>query len=345
MPVRIRLAIVGLAIVAAACGPAVHSPSATSSAVATPPPTAAPLATTTPTPSPAFPRNPAPIVEGAAYEQSINPADFVAGIDNPFFPLTPGTRFTFGGDEDNIVTVLSDTKLILGVTTTVVHDEVYVDGALEEDTLDYYAQDRDGNVWYFGEKTSELKNGKVTSTAGSWEGGVDGGQPGIVMLAAPQVGDSYRQEFLKGEAEDLAKVTAVAGSITAPVGSWTGADVLVTEEWTPLEPDIREQKTYARGVGIVETRVLKGGKEMVRLRKVEHGVTAMASGTGVLAGFVGLFGLPVTAVRARRGRSRAAIRRCTLSTLAHTTEARGLRCRGSFEGRCCRRAGPATRSR
>ena len=237
----------------------------------TPSPTPAP----TPTPAPAYPRNPAPIVEGAAYEQAIDPADFVATVDNPFFPLPPGTRFTFGGDEDNKVTVLSETKLILGVTTTVVHDEVYADGALEEDTLDYYAQDRDGNVWYFGEKTAELKDGKVTSTAGSWEAGVHGGQPGIVMLAVPRVGDSYRQEFLKGEAEDLAQVTAVSGSIKVPAGSWSGADVLVTEEWTPLEPDVREQKTYARGVGIVETRVLKGGHEVITLDKIDHLAAAL----------------------------------------------------------------------
>ncbi len=254
--------------------PGAQTPAAT--LAASPPAASPPAAPATATPAPAYPRNPTPIVEGVAYAVSIDPADFVATVDNPFFPLPPGTRFTFGGGEDNKVTVLSETKLILGVTTTVVHDEVFADGALEEDTLDYYAQDRDGNVWYFGEKTAELKDGKVTSTAGSWESDVQGGQPGIVMLAVPRVGDAYRQEFLKGEAEDLAQVTAVSGSIKVPAGSWSGADVLVTEEWTPLEPDVREQKTYARGVGIVETRVLKGGHEVITLDKIEHGVMAMA---------------------------------------------------------------------
>jgi len=275
-PRRVAEAVAVLLVTLTGCVTSV-SPSPAPLATLVPIPASPSPTGATPTLAPAYPRNPTPIVEGAAYEPSIDPADFVATVDNPFFPLTPGTRFTFGGDEDNKVTVLAETKLILGVTTTVVHDQVYVDGALEEDTLDYYAQDRDGNVWYFGEKTAELKGGKVTSTAGSWEGGVRDGQPGIVMLAVPRVGDSYRQEFLKGEAEDLAQVTAVTGSITVPAGTWSGADVLVTEEWTPLEPDVREQKTYARGMGIVETRVLKGGHEVITLDKVEHGVTAMSS--------------------------------------------------------------------
>ncbi|MEO5704436.1 MAG: hypothetical protein ABIZ52_04235, partial [Candidatus Limnocylindrales bacterium] len=122
----------------------------------------------------AFTRNPAPISDGATYTQRIDPADFVAVVDHPFLPLKRGTRFVFEGDERIEVTVLPETKLILGVATTVLRDQVFIDGVLEEDTLDWYAQDRDGNVWYFGEKTAELdKDGKVTSTAGSWEGGVD----------------------------------------------------------------------------------------------------------------------------------------------------------------------------
>ena len=145
---------------------------------------------------------------------------------------------------------------------------MFVDSVLEEDTLDYYAQDRDGNVWYFGETTAELdEKGKVTSTAGSWIGGVDGAHPGIVMLALPQVGDSYRQEYLAGEAEDLAVVTALTGTIKVMGRTWSGADVLVTEEWTPLEPDVRERKTYVRGLGVVESRMIKGGTELTTLSK------------------------------------------------------------------------------
>jgi hypothetical protein len=213
----------------------------------------------------AFARNPATYVEGATYTQTINPADFVAGVDHPFLPLKVGTKWVYDGDEHIEIEVLADTKLILGVATTVLRDQVFVDGELAEDTLDWFAQDRDGNVWYFGEQTAEYENGKVSSTAGSWVGGVGGALPGIVLLAVPQVGDEYRQEYLAGEAEDLAAVTALSGTISVKAGSWSGADVLVTEEWTPLEPDVREQKTYARGVGVVESRTIKGGAEVTTL--------------------------------------------------------------------------------
>jgi hypothetical protein len=228
-----------------------------------------------PTPTvrpPAYPRNPAAFVEGAPYAQTVDPADFVAGVDHPFFPLKAGSKWAFDGDEHVEVTVLPETKLILGVAATVVHDQVFVDGALEEDTFDYYAQDRDGNVWYFGEKTAELdENGKVTSTAGSWIGGVDGALPGIVMLAVPQVGDEYRQEYLAGEAEDLGTITALTGSIKVMGTTSSGADVLVTEEWTPLEPAIRERKTYVRGFGVVESRRIKGGTELTTLTSFTTG--------------------------------------------------------------------------
>jgi hypothetical protein len=268
-------ALIGTAtIVSSACGSADGSPAAaaTGSAAAQSPATSAasagPSVAPSEAPSPsAFARNPAVIVEGTPYTPSIDPANYVATIDNPFFPLEPGTKWTYGGDEKVVVTVTTDTKLILGVATTVVRDRVFVDGALEEDTLDWFAQDRQGNVWYFGEKTAEYSDGKVTSRKGSWTGGVDRAQPGIVMLAEPQVGDAYRQEYLAGEAEDLATVTALTGKVTVPAGRYS--DVLVTEEWTPLEPDIRERKTYARGVGLVDTRTIKGGAEVVQLEQVK----------------------------------------------------------------------------
>jgi hypothetical protein len=238
------------------------STAAPSTATATSAPTAAPSPSEA---AAAFPRNPAAFVEGATYTQTIDPADFVAGVDHPFLPLKVGTKWVYDGDEHVEIEVLPETKLILGVAATVVRDQVFVDGELAEDTLDWFAQDRDGNVWYFGEQTAEYENGKVSSTAGSWEGGVDGALPGIVLLAAPQVGDEYRQEYLAGEAEDLATVTALTGTISVKAGSWSGADVLVTEEWTPLEPDVREQKTYARGIGVVESRTIKGGTEVTTL--------------------------------------------------------------------------------
>jgi hypothetical protein len=274
-------AVLGAAILVAACKGGVspswlyasQAPAASGGSSAAPsgaPATAAPTVEPTAAPSPgastsAFARNPSAFVEGATYTVTINPADFVAGVDHPFLALKPGAKWVYDGDEHIEVTVLPETKLILGVAATVVRDQVFVDGALAEDTLDWFAQDRDGNVWYFGEQTAEYENGKVTSTAGSWVGGVDGALPGILLLAEPQVGDEYRQEFLAGEAEDLAVVTALTGSIKTDAGSWSGADVLVTEEWTPLEPDVRERKTYARGVGLVETRTIKGGAEVTTL--------------------------------------------------------------------------------
>lgn len=238
----------------------------TNSSMPIPSPTLTPLPSVGPTQRPpAYARNPAAFVEGATYTQTIDPADFVANVAHPFLTLKPGAKWVYDGDEHVEIEVLPETKLILGVAATVVRDQVFVDDELAEDTLDWYAQDRDGNVWYFGEKTAEYENGKVTSTAGSWEGGVDGAVPGIVLLAAPEVGDEYRQEFLTGEAEDLARITALSGSITVPAGTWSGPDVLVTEEWTPLEPDVREQKTYARGFGVVESRTIKGGTEVTTL--------------------------------------------------------------------------------
>ena len=156
-------------------------------------------------------------------------------VDNPFFPLVPGTVYTFeGGGEHVVVTVTHETKEILGVNTTVVQDQVTVDGALTERTLDWYAQDTAGNVWYIGEQTEEYEKGNVTSTEGTWEAGVHGAQPGIVMVAHPAPGDRYHQEWYEGQAEDLAKVFALDGSADVPAGSYTG--VVVTEEWTPLQP-------------------------------------------------------------------------------------------------------------
>ena len=121
------------------------------------------------------------------------------------------------------------------------------DGNLTEKTFDYYAQDKKGNVWYFGEDTKEYENGKVVSTKGSWEAGVDGAKPGFIMQADPKVGETYRQEYYEGEAEDMAKVLSLSESVTVPYGSFD--QVLVTKEWTPLEPGLVEHKYYAPGVG------------------------------------------------------------------------------------------------
>jgi hypothetical protein len=265
---RARTAIVfaGFALVAGACGgtqPSSNPTSPSPQPVASSPP---PI----PSPSAEAVANPAPILKGHTYRPDLPPPeDFVAVIDNPYMPFTPGTRTVFEGVSDgererNVVSVTDRTKVILGVTTTVVHDQVFsANGDLAEDTFDWYAQDRFGNVWYFGEDTAEYANGEVSSTKGSWETGVGGAQPGVVMLAQPTVGESYHQEFLRGEAEDVGTVVAIDDRVSVPYGSFD--HVLVTEDTTPLEPQILEHKFYARGIGVVLERVLRGGQEVSRL--------------------------------------------------------------------------------
>jgi hypothetical protein len=270
----IAAAIIASALVACSATPSPSSsPPATaaapSAAVAT---TGAPTATATPTPRP-IARNPAPVDAAVAYRPSIEPADFSTTIDNPFFPLVPGTIFIYeGGDERIEVTVTSDTRMVMGVETVVVRDIVTVGDTVTEDTFDWYAQDRAGNVWYFGEETRSFDGGPAGDPAGdpagSWEAGVDGAQPGIVMLADPRGGDVYRQEFLKGEAEDLALVRRLDGTIKVRAGSYENA--LVTEEWTPLEPDAVEYKYYARGIGNVGERLVVGGNDTMDLVEVRQ---------------------------------------------------------------------------
>ncbi|HJW71001.1 MAG TPA: hypothetical protein VJ829_16750 [Candidatus Binatia bacterium] len=191
------------------------------------------------------------------YQPTINPANFVATIDNPFFPLVPGTTFVYEGQtpdglEHDEFAVTHTTRVILDVTCTEVHDTVTTNGVLTEDTLDWFAQDKTGNVWYFGENTHELVDGLISTIDGTFMGGVDGAQPGIVMEAHPAIGDFYRQEFDLGNAEDFAEVVGLSASVTVPFGSFTNC--LDTRETTPLEPDLHEHKFYAAGVGnVLET--------------------------------------------------------------------------------------------
>ena len=202
--------------------------------------------------------NPAAYVEGQAYDPSFDPANFSDPQPNPWFPLEPGTTWIFeGGDEHVEVTVTDQTRVIDGITAIVVTDQVFRNGELVEDTVDWYGIDNSGNVWYLGERTAEYENGQVTTTAGSWETGVDGAQPGIIMLADPQPDDQYRQEYLAGEAEDLAKVIGMGEAITVPAGSYD--NLLRTEEWTPLDQGVVEHKWYAQGVGFVHEETMSGG--------------------------------------------------------------------------------------
>jgi len=205
------------------------------------------------------------------YAPVIDPSSFVSRIDNQFFPLTPGTRYIFegvsaDGNEHNEVNVTSETKTILGVTCVVVKDRVLLNGELVEATLDWYAQDKDGDVWYFGEDSKEYSGGVVVSTEGSWEAGVDGAQPGIVMKAHPAVGDKYRQEYYKGQAEDMAEVLALNTSANVTYGSFTNC--LETKEWTPLERGVVENKYYAPGIGVVLEQMVKGGTGRMQLVQI-----------------------------------------------------------------------------
>ena len=170
---------------------------------------------------------------------------------NPFFPLVPGTTFIYeGGDEIITVEVTHEIKEILGVSCIVVRDVVEENGEVIEDTFDWYAQDIDGNVWYFGEISQEFEDGELVGVEGSWKAGVEGAKQGIIMKADPQVGDVYRQEFALGNAEDMGRVTDVNGDESSPAASCDG-ECLVIDDFTPIEPDALENKYYAPGIGFI----------------------------------------------------------------------------------------------
>ena len=207
------------------------------------------------------------------YAPSIEPANFVAKVDNPLWPLRPGTAFRFVGTrgttpqtDDEVVT--QRTVQILGVRCTVVRDTVSEHGRAVERTLDFYAQDKQGNVWYLGEDSFELKHGRFGKASDSWRSGVDGAKPGIIMPAHPQSGDRYRQEYYPpGDALDEAHVLGYRGPVTVPDGTFKRA--LVTSEFSPLEPQT-EEKYYVAGVGEILERVVKGHHEEFRLVSVTH---------------------------------------------------------------------------
>lgn len=204
---------------------------------------------------------PIDVGDPAEYQPQIDPADFVASIDNPHLPFERGSRWVYEsltqeGLERIEVVVTDEAHTVMGVDVTVVRDTVTLDGRVTEDTWDWYAQDGDGNVWYFGEDTKEFDDDGSVSTKGSWEAGVDGAEPGIVMYADPQVGQAYRQEFYAGEAEDVAKVVRVGARADVAAGAFE--DLIVILEWNPFEPEVLEEKYYANGVGPVMERKLGG---------------------------------------------------------------------------------------
>jgi hypothetical protein len=192
----------------------------------------------------------------------IDPANFVSRVDNPWYPLKPGSTYRYRGTKDgkpaiDVMTVTHRTKKILGVPNVAVSDKLYLNGKLEETTIDWYTQDRQGNVWYFGERTAELDDkGRVVSREGSWQAGVDGAQPGIFMPAHPTVGQTFRQEYYKGHAEDHFTIASLSASVHVPYTSSSRA--MRTTERTPLEPNVLDTKYYVRGIGTVQELQLKG---------------------------------------------------------------------------------------
>lgn len=207
------------------------------------------------------------------YNVTIDPTRFVQKIDNPYFPLTPGTVFVYEGTRDGVPrhgenTVTTETKVIMGVTCIVVRDVVTSNNTLVEKTTDWYAQDKDGNVWYFGEDTAEYTNGAVSSTAGTWMAGVDGALPGIIMPAKPHTGDVYRQEYYPGVAEDYGKVLQTDDHITVPAGDYT--KVVTTEDGDLLDLTKLHRKSYAPGVGFVYSKgSVNGHVEELALTKIQ----------------------------------------------------------------------------
>ena len=212
---------------------------------------------------------------GAPVLPAFDPCNFGnETIDNPYFTLTPGTTFTYqtvteDGTEKDIVLVTDKTKEILGITTTVVWDRVWLDEELIEETFDWYAQDKDGNVWYMGEDSKEYENGKVVSTEGSWEAGVDGAKPGIIMEANPQVGDSYRQEYYPGHAEDAAKVVSLNETVKVPFGTFTNC--LQTRDISLLDTTQDEDKYYCADVGGVTLEVAADSGDRTELIDINAG--------------------------------------------------------------------------
>jgi hypothetical protein len=214
----------------------------------------------------------------------LDPGDFTADITNPWFPLEPGTRWTYRETTEDgevvqvVVTATSVTRRIAnGVTARVVRDTVTLDGEIIEDTIDWYAQDKAGTVWYLGEDTAEFEDGEITTREGSFEAGIDGAQAGVIMHASPEVGMTYRQEYYEGEAEDNGEVLALGQRASVPAGAY--GDLVQTADTTPLEPDVLEHKYYASGVGLVLTVDKEaGGRE--ELLSVTHVSTEQARDAG-----------------------------------------------------------------
>jgi len=208
-------------------------------------------------------------VKDESYQPDMSPAKFSnsTNLTNLYFPMEPGKKYIFEATgEDGVERVevqrLNETKVILGITCVIVNDKVWLNNVLIEDTDDWYAQDNEGNVWYLGEEVDNFNgDGSFKDHGGSWEAGVDGAKAGIVMLANPQPGMSYRQEYYFNEAEDEAEVEAIGQTVVTPFGTFNNC--IKTRDWTELEPDAIENKYYAPGIGVIKAVNLEDGDEEV----------------------------------------------------------------------------------
>jgi hypothetical protein len=219
----------------------------------------------------AISRGATPRMLGPGYTVQVNPADFGTTIDNPWFPLKPGTSFVYstakGRPPTDVMTVSRRTRVLDGVTTVVVFDRTYEDGRLAEKTADYYAQKNDGSVWYFGEDAYDAnKKGKLILSSDSWHSGVDGALPGDFMPAAPQLGEEHYQEYYVGHAEDQYAIASLTARVEVPFGSFKGT--LQTNETSRLEPGVLDRDYYVRGVGQVLEKPGAGGR--TALIRIQH---------------------------------------------------------------------------
>jgi len=207
------------------------------------------------------------------YDPQINPSDFITGVNNEYFTLIPGKTLIYEaktdeGTERVEVTTLNDTRMVMGIECMIVWDRVFLNDELVEDTMDWFTQDMDGNVWYFGEDSKEIRDGEVISHAGSWESGIDNAKPGIIMLANPEIGDQYRQEYLIDQAEDMGEVLAMDENVEVPYGVFESC--LKTRDWTPLEKKSDEYKYYSPDTGAVVLEVGVYSRERVELVDIKN---------------------------------------------------------------------------
>ena len=198
----------------------------------------------------------------------LDPADFTTNIDNPYWPMRPGSHWVYreteNGETQRVdVTVTDKTKVLAGITARVVHDQVTRKGQVLENTYDWYAQDSHGNLWYLGEDTAEYENGKLKTKEGTWSAGVDGAEPGVVVPASPKQGMRYREEYYAGHAEDGAEVLSANSQVQVPYGRFR--DAVLTRNFSAIEPTVEEMKLYAKGVGPVMELLVSGGSGRTEL--------------------------------------------------------------------------------